>query len=259
VKVKVRKVVDDIVEILSHWDGIHAVILQHFVEKDIYDPNFSITLDVFRSQDIPDRDEREAAFTEARYFDSSRMKRKDRFMMNDLPVRISYKDTARVDLVLKKTDGEDWLTMERGTYLFHRIATGTVEWSRGDWCQRVLRELDNLPDAFWHTWKESCGRRIDHLLGDLGAAAIREDRFYFCFSLAGFLKSIAELLFAVNHVFEPGPRDFMATLGLLETLPDGFWARWDSLLREDEELPADRKREIAELLARAALALNPVV
>lgn len=256
-KVKVRKVVDYIVDILSHWDGVHAVILQHFVEKDVFDPNFSVTLDVFRAEDIPDRDEREAAFIKAYYFESSPMNRKDRFMMNDLPVRISYKDTAWVDSVLQKTDGEDWLRMERGTYLFHRIATGTVEWSQGGWYQRVLHELDSLPDAFWYTWKESCGRRIDHLLGDLGAAAMREDQFYFRFSLAGFLKTIAELVFAVNHVFEPGPRDFMATLGLLETLPDGFWARWDSLLREDAELPADRKREVAELMARATLALNP--
>jgi hypothetical protein len=68
---------------------------------------------------------------------------------------------------------------------------------------------------------------------------------------------VAELLFAINHVFEPGPRDFTASLALLETLPAGFDANWESLLREDRELPEDRKREIAELLARSVFSLRP--
>ena len=51
-KVKVRKVVDEIVAVLKSWDGVQVVVLQHFVEKDIYDPNFSITLDVFKNQII---------------------------------------------------------------------------------------------------------------------------------------------------------------------------------------------------------------
>jgi hypothetical protein len=256
-KVKVRKVVDDIVDILKVWKGVRAVVLQHFVEKDIFDPNFSITLDVFRSDGIPGIDEREKLFTGARYFESSRMRSKDRFMQDDLPVRISYKDTARVDAVLAKTDQEGWLSMERGTYLFHRIATGTVVWSGDDWINGVLEKLDRLPDSFWSTWIESCHRRLDHFLGDLGAAALKDDPLYFRLSLSGFLRLAAELLFALNHVFEPGPRDYTASLALLEILPDGFAANWDSLLRDDAELPPDRKREIAELLVRGLFALSP--
>ena len=117
-KTKVKKNVDTIVEVLKDWEGVQAIVLQHFAEKDIYDPNFSITLDVFRDGSIPGNEQRQAAFPEARYFDTSRMKMKDRFMMNDLPVRISYKDTVRVDAVLATVDEDTWLTMERGTYLF---------------------------------------------------------------------------------------------------------------------------------------------
>ncbi len=256
-KVKVRKVVDKIVEVLNKWDGVQAVVLQHFVEKDIYDPNFSITLDVFRDGDIPDRDIRANAFPGALYFESSRVKNKDRFILDDLPVRISYKNTERVDAVLAATGGDSWLSKERGTYLFHRIATGSLVWSRGEWINGILNKLDNLPDSFWTQWVESCHRRIDHFLSDLGAASFKEDALYFNLSLSGFMKSVIEVLFAVNHVFEPGPRDFTASLALLETLPEGFQANWGSLLRDDAELPSDRKREIAELLARGVFALNP--
>ena len=256
-KVKVRKVVDKIVEVLNKWDGVQAVVLQHFVEKDIYDPNFSITLDVFRDGDIPDRDIRGNAFPGALYFESSRVKNKDRFILDDLPVRISYKNTERVDAVLAATAGDSWLSKERGTYLFHRIATGSLVWSQGEWFSGILNKLDNLPDSFWSQWVESCHRRIDHFLSDLGAASFKEDALYFNLSLSGFMKSVIEVLFAVNHVFEPGPRDFTASLDLLETLPEGFQANWGSLLRDDAELPSDRKREIAELLARGVFALNP--
>ncbi len=256
-KTKVKKVVDEITEVLKTWEGLQAVILQHFVEKDIYDPNFSITLDVFKNRDIPENAHREAAFSDARYFEFSRVKNKDRFILEDLPVRISYKDSERVDAVLAATAGESWMLKERGTYLFHRIATGTVVWSKGTWINGVLEKLDNLPNSFWIQWVESCNRRIDHLLSDLGAASLKGDALYFNLSLSGFLKTIAEVLFAVNHVFEPGPRDYTASLGLLEVLPEGFEANWGSLLREDAELPRDRKREIAELLARGVFSLTP--
>lgn len=256
-KTRVRNVVDTIVGVLKEWDGVQAVVLQHFAEKDIYDPNFSVTLDVFRNGEIPDRDERQAAFGDSMYFDSSRVKLKDRFMLEDLPVRISYKDCSRVDAVLAETTGDRWLSMERGTYLFHRIATGSDVFSRGDWLKEINRKLDALSDSFWTTWVESCQRRIDHFLSDMGAASMKEDPLYFRLSLSSFLKVVAELLFAVNHVFEPGPRDYTGSLVLLETLPAGFEANWGSLLREDSELPADRKREVAELLARSVFSLRP--
>ena len=71
------------------------------------------------------------------------------------------------------------------------------------------------------------------------------------------VKAVVESLCAVNRVFEPGPRDYTSSLALFEVLPEGFWANWQSLLREDGELPGERKREIADLLARGIFALIP--
>ncbi len=252
---RVKKIVDNITSVLVTWDSVKAVVLQHFVEKDVYDPNFSISIDVFRNGEIPNQEERRASFPESLYYESSGTRAKDRFMIDDLPVRISYKDCSRVDAVLAALDGKNWLFMERGTYLFHRIAAGTVVWSRDQWINGVIDRLDNLPDSFWHTWMESSRHRIDHFLSDMAAASVMEDDLYFRISLSGFLKSAIELLFAVNHVFEPGPRAYTAYLDLLETLPEGFEANWNSLIREDSSLPSERKQEVAGLLARGLFAL----
>ena len=256
-KNKVRRNVKDIVDVLSSWSAVRAVVLQHFAEKDVYDPGFSVTLDVFLDGEIPDRDQRADLFPRSEYFESSRINNKDRFIMQELPVRISYKDCKRVDMVLSAVDTDDWLSYERDTYLFHRIATGTLEWNRDDWMNTILRKLDELPESLWRQWIDSCQRRIDHYLGDLGAASMKDDPLYFQISLAGFLKSMIQLLSAINHVFEPGPRDYSASLALLEEVPEGFEANWSSLLRADGELPAYRKHEIAEILARGVFAMNP--
>ena len=256
-KAKVSQNVTEIVEIISTWPGVRAMVLQHFAERDIYDPNFSVTLDVFRDGVIPARDARGGLFPGAQYFESSRINEKDRFILKDMPIRISYKDCGRVDETIATLNGDDkWLSVERSTYLFHRIATGTVAWTRDGWIDDVKKKLDQLPDSFWRFWIESCQRRIDHYLGDMGASTFKDDALYFQLSLAGYLRSVAVLLFALNHIFEPGPRDYTASLGLLELLPEGFEANWASLLRTDAELPPERKREIAELLARGIFALN---
>lgn len=254
-KNRVKNIVNEIVLILRTWNNVKAVVLQHFVERDVYDPNFSISLDVFRDGDIPDRKERNKLFTNAEYFETSFREGKDRFMWKELPVRISYKDCHRVDAVLNEVYGKKWLSMERGTYLFHRIATGAIEWCQGDWMHNVLAKLDNLPDTFWSTWIESCNNRIDHLIGDMGSAVINEDNLYFNLSLSAFLRTFVEFLCAINHVFKPGIRDYSGTLALLELRPDGFEAQWESLLRDDPDLPPERKQELAALLSRAAFAL----
>ncbi len=255
-KTKVSHNVSEIAEVISTWSGVRAVILQHFVERDVYDPNFSITMDVFLDGSIPDDDERVRLFPDAQYYESSHTGAKDRFVLNDMPVRISYKDCHRVEEILDSLNSDKWLSMEQGTYFFHRLATGTVVWTRDEWIADVRQTLDSLPESFWTVWIESCHSKIDHYFGDLAASSFKADALYFHLSMAGFLKSVAELLFALNHVFLPGPRDLTASLFLLDILPEGFEASWASLLREDPELPFERKREIAELLASGVFALK---
>ena len=60
-------------------------------------------------------------------------------------------------------------------------------------------------------------------------------------------------LFAVNRTFEPSARLLVEKVLELPRLPDGFRGRFESMLRDDPELPRERKREIAELLVKSIL------
>lgn len=255
-KARVKKLADGLVGVLADWNGVQAVTLQHFAEKDIYDPNFSVSFDVFCREHIPEPEQRRNAFPDASYFEASPAGTKDRFMAGDLPVRISYKECRRIEEAVDAASGNAGaLPGEQDTYLFYRLATGSELLSVEDWLAGIRSRLDQLPESFWTAWTNSSRDKLDHLLGDLGAAAIQDDALYFRLSLSGFLKAAAEFLFSVNHVFQPGPRDVTGVLSLLETLPDGFEANWQSLLRESEELPPQRKRDVAEVLARSLFAL----
>lgn len=255
-KAKVSQSVLDIVDSINKWSGIRAIVLQYFAEKDIYDPNFSITMDVYNDGEIPDSQERLGVFSGAQFFETSHLDDKDRFLLNEMPIRLSYKKCEQVDAIIAALKGDKWLSIEKGTYLFYRIATGTVEWFRDGWINEVREKIDNLPDTFWSLWVETCRHRVDHLLGNMAASALKNDALYFQLSLGDYLRSVARMLFAINHVFEPGPRDYTASLDLLEIRPEGFEARWASLLREDTELPPERKREVADILARSLFVLK---
>ncbi|OQX28843.1 MAG: hypothetical protein B0D92_06860 [Spirochaeta sp. LUC14_002_19_P3] len=254
-KARVSQNVNKIVSTVSTWSGVKAVVLQHFAERDIYDPNFSVSLDVYQDGDIPNRDERSGLFPDAQFFESSHLTQKDRFILQDMPIRISYKSCHKIDEIIQALDSEKWLSMESGTYMFYRIATGVIEWARDDWMEKVVHKLDQLPNSFWKLIIDACQRRIEHYLGDLGASSMKDDALYFNLSLSGYLQSVVKLLFAVNHTFESGPRDYTAALPLLEIMPDGFEANWTSLLRENDSLPPERKREIAELLTKSLFSL----
>ena len=153
-------------------------------------------------------------------------------------------------------DTDKWLLIEHSTYLFHRLAMGTVVWTRDEWIQGVRKTITTLPESFWAVLMESLSNRIDHYCSDLTASAFNEDALYFQLSMAGFLNAVAEFIFALNHVFLPAPRDLTASLQLLDLLPEGFEANWASLLRMDPELPFKRKQAIAKLLATGVFALN---
>ena len=44
-------------------------------------------------------------FSNAGAFESSSATSKDRFLVDDTPIRVEYKDIARIDDILKKTNG----------------------------------------------------------------------------------------------------------------------------------------------------------
>jgi hypothetical protein len=155
--------------------------------------------------------------------------------------------------MLKRIAEQQWIYHDAGTYLFYRLLHGQVLHKQTSWLDQTRKTLSAMPDHFW--WAIQNGARISaaYYLNDLRAAVYRGDNLFYVFSLSHFLHSLCSFLFAVNRTFEPSARMIAERVRDLPRLPDGFGGRFESMLRDDPELPPERKREIAELLVKSIL------
>jgi hypothetical protein len=254
-KRKVERIAERLVEKLIQWETVDTITLAESAEAEIYDPYFFLSLDVYYRGTIPDSDERLDLFSDEGIFESSRINKKDRFMIEELPVRIEYKDMARVEEILSGKEGEVWAYRQPGTYMFYRIEKGRVLHKKSDWLSGIQGQLKELPDAFWQFLQEATKNAMEHFLSDISAAVIQNDNFFFLISSAGFIKSLCSLLFLINRQFEPSGRRFFEVVRELPDLPENFRGRFESFLRQDPEFTPGRKREIAELLTKSVITM----
>jgi hypothetical protein len=90
----------------------------------------------------------------------------------------------------------------------------------------------------------------------INAALHRQDDLIYLSASATFVHNVISFLFAYNRQFESSGRLLQERLAGLPRLPDGFLGRLDAFVRRDSELGAERKREIAELIARSLFELS---
>ncbi len=254
-KRKVERLSKDIVDRLQSIESIEAITLHESAESDIHDPYFFLSLDVYYRGALPSPGQRASFFEDAGGFETSSYSQKDRFFLEDLPIRIEYKHTSRVEHLLQNVEDNLWAFRQTGTYMFYRLQAGKVLYTRGDWLDKTRKQLEKLSDQFWLALRESFFSAAEHYLTDIKSAVVRKDDLFYLLSLSGFIKSFCSMLFTVNHRFEPsGRRLFQQTLEL-PILPENFKGRFYSILREDPEFPPERKQEIAELMTRSVINL----
>ncbi len=255
-RLDVKNITDELVRRVSKWKTVEVITCTDAATMDIYDPYFSITLDVYyRKDSIPVGKEREEIFSDTDFFEASTVSDKDRFMMEDFPVRIEYKELERIEYLITELDNPDSIYREKGTYIFHRLEEGIILFEKTDWLKVIRKKLEKMPDMFWHIFREASQSRMEHYLSDLGASVFQKDSLYYKISLAGFLEYTCCTLFAINRKFEPSSKRFHELIGTLPILPAGFMANFDVLLRMDDNLSIERNREVAELLAKGVIGL----
>lgn len=255
-KYKVKKVTDELISRISKWDSVEVITCTDASSMDVYDPYFTITLDVYyRKKGIPSGSERSEIFSDSLFFEASTVSLKDRFMMEDLPIRVEYKEMERIENLIDELDNPDSIYREKGTYIFHRMEEGIIIYDKTKWLLDIRKKLEKMPDMFWSIFREASQSRMEHYLSDLGASVYQKDSLYYKISLAGFLNSACCTLFAVNNRFEPSAKRFHELIGKLPVLPAGFMANFDVLLRMDDNLSIERNREVAELLAKGIIGL----
>lgn len=254
-KRKVERISNDITEILKAIPGVDCILLHESTEKDIVNPYFFLSLDVYYNGPFPDVNERRKLFEDAGAFESSHFSIKDRFFLEDIPVRIEYKNKDRVDTIMDDKEGNLWAFHDNGTYMFYRLQTGKIMYKSSEWIEIIREKLTTLSESFWGTLRDSSLRSLEHYLVDLSSAAINNDNLFYMVSLSGYIKDLCSFMFAVNRKFEPSRRRLSDLIMELEIIPENFAGRFDSLIREDTEFPPSRKREVAKLLTKSLIHL----
>lgn len=254
-KRKVERISTTIVEILKTIPGVDSILLNESAETDIVNPYFFLSLDVYCKGTFPDVNERRKLFEDAGAFESSHVSVKDRFFLEDLPVRIEYKEIDRIDAIVNDNEGNMWAFHDNGTYMFYRLQSGRIMFQKSDWIDTVRIKIANIPESFWGALRESSMRSMEHYLVDLSSAALNSDNLFYIVSLSGYLKFLCSFLFVINRKFEPSRRRLADQIMELDILPENFAGRFDSLIREDTEFPPERKREVAKLLTKSLIYL----
>lgn len=243
-----------LVEVLDAWDTVDTVTVLTF-GTDRYDPSFFISADVYYHGTVPPVEEREQAFGFAAAFESTVDGRKDRFLVDELPVRLEYKAISDVDRALGVLITPETGDPSDSTYGFYRLQHAEAVMNRSKWLDVVRRQLAEAPEEFWVRRIDALRAHMEHALSDLTSAVYAEENLFYHLSLAAFTEQVCRLLVAVNRRFDPPGRRLHAEIMQLARLPEEFDSRFEHLLGDERSVPRTRKRQIAELMARSLLSI----
>lgn len=253
---KVEEISGDISDKLSKVPAVDCILLQESAEKDLSNPYFFISLDVYYRGALPDSSERQTILGNAGAFESSFFSQKDRFFIDDIPVRIEYKHKDRVDHIIQNKEGNIWVFRDTGTYMFYRLKYGKIILNKTSWINGVQAKLNEFSDTFWTALRDSAFSTMEHHVIDISSAVVNNDDLFYITSISGYIKALCSFLYAVNRKFEPSKRHISDHILKLEKLPENFAGRFDSLLREDNDFSRAKRQEVAKLLTKSLLYLN---
>jgi hypothetical protein len=259
-KYKTKMLVDRFNKILSSLYGVECITLNEAAQPDTLDPYFALILDVFCSAPIPGAQERfKLLGDDVAAFESSSQNEKDRFLIGDIPVRLEYKKTSKIDELVNIAcnDHESlWFIKDSGTYGFYRLANCEIIFSRTSWINDIRGRLENIPDRFWTEMRSAVQSKMEHFLSDLGAACFQGDKFHYLIASAGFIKAACLTLFCVNKRFEPSHRAYFKQVCGLPILPESFSAEFQTFLETNDSADLDTRFYLAKLIAQKIVILT---
>jgi len=258
-KYKTKLMVERFTGILSSWEGVECITLNEAALPDTLDPYFALILDVFCSAPIPKAEERCRLYgDDVAAFETSGQNDKDRFLIGDIPVRLEFKRTGKVDeLVNIACNNHEffWLIKDSGTYGFYRLANCEIVFSRTDWINKVRERLTKIGDKFWQEMRGTVQSKMEHFLSDLGAASFQGDKFHYLIASAGFIKTACLTLFCINKRFEPSHRAYYKQVCELSVLPESFAAEFQTFLDNSSGSDLDSRFYLAKLIAQKIVSL----
>lgn len=253
---KVEALTNFLKDTISGWSNVECITTDPRSEIFAYDPYFALVIDVYCRGKVPPASRRRDAFGDPGAFETAAGRTKDRFFLQEMPIRIEYKDIRNMNKLIARPTHHLKLLKNSGTYPFFRLAQNKVVFDASGWISKTRENLENFPDVAWEALRDSFSVQMEHYLSDMGAASFSGDKFFLLLSEAGFLRYAAASVFMVNKRFEPSHRDIEEHLRGLEKMPEGFWPLWDALLQKERDIPAEKRFEMARILAGSVLSLR---
>jgi hypothetical protein len=251
----IERINDYVRTIMQGWDTVDTVTVLRF-GSDRFDPGFFISYDVYYHGVFPDVDERRAAFTDTTMFEATVDGRKDRFLFEDVPVRMEYKGITEIDVQISRARYPEKGDFRGTTYGLYRVTTAEPVLQRSTWLTVIRRTLADLPEAFWTRRVDVLRAHMEHSLSDLTSAVFSDEPLFYQLSLARFLETSCNLLLAVNRRLEPGGRLLREAISTLPTVPEEFESRLEYLMGSDAAMKRNRTREVAELIAKSLVRVS---
>ena len=257
-KYKTKMLVERFTQTLSSWKGVECITLNEAAQQDTLDPYFALILDVFYSDSIPNEEKRCLLYgDDVAAFETSTQGEKDRFLIGDIPIRLEFKKTQKinelVDIACSKHESL-WFIKDSGTYGFYRLAKCEIIFSRSNWIRDVRKKLENMGDQFWREMRGAVQSKMEHFLSDLGAACFQNDKFHYLIASAGFIKTACLTLFCINKHFEPSHRAYFKQVCELPILPESFCAEFQTFL-ESSAVDLESRFYLAKLIAQKIVVL----
>ncbi len=252
-KRKVRRIAGILAERLSQIPDVQAVLLGEAADIEVFDPYFTIDLDVYIAGTPPSIETRSGLLPKIDAFETSPVAAADRFLIEELPASIHYIRSADVDRMLLRIAENTWIFHEPGTNALYRIERGEVLFTRDSWLEEARSALAHVPGEFWRHARLRAYALAERALSDLGAAAHRNDTLFFLVSASRLVRCVASFLFALNEKLEPSDRMLAERIEGLPSLPDGFMGQLDNFVRPIGDITMEARREIAEHIVRSLL------
>jgi hypothetical protein len=250
---KVNRIAKALADRLALLEGVQAVLLGEAADIEVFDPYFTIDLDVYVAGAPPGLEARRTLLPDLQAFETSPISAIDRFLVEELPASMHFIRTADVDRMLLRITEQSWVFHEPGTNALYRIERGEPLFSRDGWLEEARSVLAHVPPQFWWQAKLRAFSLAERALADLGAAAHRSDDLFFLVSAARLVRCVASFLFAANRHFEPSDRMLGERIAALPVVPEGLGGRLDSFMRPIGEVTKDARREIAEHIVRSLM------
>jgi hypothetical protein len=256
VKPKVDTIAHDCTKKLEKLDNVETVLLGEAADIEVYDPYFTIDLDVFYDGELLSSNKRAEFFGNPAIFETSPVNPVDRFLTGNLPVIIYYRELTRVDHIFERIEEQKWIFRKETTNMLYRLKNGQVLYGRKGWIDTIRKHFTAMPLSFWKNIIDSCKFLIEHYLREIHVSAIKDNNLLYQNSLSCFIEGVCSCIFALNREFEPSPRLLYHYLCSLKNLPDGFLNRFEILISPKEEFTMERKGEVATLIAKSLIPMQ---